>query len=760
MLSFSIRHSLSDIIGDPKDYIHFNDDQIDTETLVDPSQCILCGVSNDGYSILYQKFQSYIIFYQFTYFPPLSKKIYRGELDEGISNARLSRNNRFLSYATSSGHVMIADTTIESDPLLCLKDTTNCLPIQTTVHKTYYIFERYQNLYYTSISHTNPATVNSSRGSCIIRNISWWSMSSLTNHIAVITNKKKIFIYQFNEKIIEIYSDTLEKMISPTHFFVTSELTFVLCSINPSQASFYTFPQKTVSSYNFPQIFSYSQLITVMLSSLILVSAPNTAILIFDIEECSLFVIDEPSIINFMTPPALFNCSSSWSLFFSPESLSFYHLEFNWILLTKLLPQYLTFVSHIIGAHQPVTESAAMIILHAASKLNPIDLYHFMSEFLISSIHSKLRTKCKPICLKYIPYTNEYSNTANMQSSPFQTTNSISNNNLTNNHYTNHHNHIDHYNSLSNNNSISDSNHTSNNNSNYNSNNNNNNMNGYSGYTFSGLSILNMRRNLKQNENDIRAIILPNIDQSILQNWILFDQYYSPGGFWKQSTILSALAYIVSSKLPKNKLLYPLCDCIFPSIHFYSPKSEDKKQLRDLSAQNIYSFVDCYKEAESEISDSLALPEDEVVELKLLLIHFIVAKEYHLPFHFEKLRMIQSLAVLFLSPTMRLMMARFGLFQLFDKLNLKNFQEELELWVRSPYSKELSTEIINNNRQEWPTTYEFNMESIDEEKNNIFKPFVMYEKRTTGLNEDRAAYQALKKIEPNYSYENLLSIYI
>jgi hypothetical protein len=109
------------------------------------------------------------------------------------------------------------------------------------------------------------------------------------------------------------------------------------------------------------------------------------------------------------------------------------------------------------------------------------------------------------------------------------------------------------------------------------------------------------------------------------------------------------------------------------------------------------------------------------------LIHFLVAKEFHYPFQVANLQIIQRLGMVFLSETQRLILAQFGLFQFFSMLRLDSYRDEMEVWMRSPFTDARPREEKSEGGIEVPDA-------------EIFEPYLSLEQR------DRRAEYAINDL--------------
>ncbi|KAK8882662.1 hypothetical protein M9Y10_045304 [Tritrichomonas musculus] len=740
MLSYHIQHSLSDIIGIPLQddkimkSINISKSENVFDLVINPKKCFCSNISKDGYSIVYQRTDSQITFYQFTFYPPISRKLYEGsfETNNRITESFLSSNNRLFSFTTSLEQVTVVDLmrspTSNYSSIFFFKNIQHFIPILSTSHHTYYIFEKSQILYYAPITYGLNMTnsILSKNNTMIIKNAEWWAIDSQTLHIAVLTTKKRLHIYIFNGKATEVFSSYFPSFI-PTNFFVTSKSIFVLISVEPNQISFFTSSESgQICSYQFTKKFSFSDLNTTFFDSLILVSISKIELLLYDIEDNSISIINDPEIIDFQGPPTLTSCSSSWNLFFDVDSLAFYRLDINFKMLTKLFSNNLTLVAHLIGGHPPFSTESEMIILAALSNLNNFDFYSFLLEYIISATYNVLKQKSPALYLRYIPHSNK--------KYP---------------HYQ-----IIHEPGAKNQNEYEQS-----------------------------IQNDDQKRIFElKNENELKQLILPLYSQNEFNKWICHDKLYSPCGFWRQSTILFSLYLIIHSKQPKNKLPYPLneFDTLYP-ITFYNPTFEEKKQMKDLSFKSVKSFVSNFMEISREISDNLVIPTDHMSQLFLLLTHYVISKKYHFPYHIEKLRVIQKLAITYYSKTTCFILSSLGLFQFFDILNFEgdHLDDEIMLWINSNnISSNISPQLIEGKCQNWPMIYFLHEKIISENekdkkddegkklkeddnkrKENIYHPFIIYENEVSANEKDDLIYKKILKLENEYSFDNLLSLY-
>jgi hypothetical protein len=190
-------------------------------------------------------------------------------------------------------------------------------------------------------------------------------------------------------------------------------------------------------------------------------------------------------------------------------------------------------------------------------------------------------------------------------------------------------------------------------------------------------------------EAEVRALLKAQLD--ILRNPIIelqltaLDSLYSPAGFWDVSTIFLIIVGLMTGlRQPRFKF-----SCL-PSV---SSRNLTKHETKELPIER---FANLFIENELELfhflSNNLAgydkaLTIDAAAKFSDFLgivLQFLVAKEFHLPFHVLKLPTLQILAVTFFSETERIMLAKFGLFQSFEKPIFKDRSQDIDLWIRSP----------------------------------------------------------------------------
>jgi hypothetical protein len=187
---------------------------------------------------------------------------------------------------------------------------------------------------------------------------------------------------------------------------------------------------------------------------------------------------------------------------------------------------------------------------------------------------------------------------------------------------------------------------------------------------------------------EVRAFLRAQVD--IVRNPTIegqlkaLDSLYSPAGFWDISTIyLIIVGLMTGLRPPRFKF-----SCL-PSVSIGNLTKQETKELQ------IERFANCFIENQLELfhflSNNLArYPEGLTIDAAAkfsdflgIVLQFLVAKEFHLPFQILKLPTLQILAAKFFSETERLMLAKFGLFQSFDKPVFKDRNQDIELWIRS-----------------------------------------------------------------------------
>jgi hypothetical protein len=189
-------------------------------------------------------------------------------------------------------------------------------------------------------------------------------------------------------------------------------------------------------------------------------------------------------------------------------------------------------------------------------------------------------------------------------------------------------------------------------------------------------------------EADVRVFLRAQVDtvrtHAIEAQLNALDSLYSPAGFWDISTIyLIVVALMTGLRQPRFK---------FPCLPSLSTGNLTKQETKELQIER---FANCFIETELELfhflSNNLAgYPEGLTIDAAIkftdflgLVLQFLVAKEFHLPFHILKLPTLQILAAKFFSETERIMLAKFGLFLSFEKPIFKDRNQDIELWIRS-----------------------------------------------------------------------------
>jgi hypothetical protein len=370
MLSFSVRHSLSDVLPD------FSRDSI------------CCSTSPDGYAILYRRFASKIRFFQFTFQPPSLRKVCSTALCSVVTDAVLSPNKRFLFFTTESS-VRIIDTATKAGHTLEISDVHICFPVVSNAQQTFYIYEQGRSLFLNSVVGRAVPVLSSKTGSRVIRNVTWWTFNGTHRNILVISGSK-IFVYEFvDNSFNKCFDLPWADSVIPTRFDVISSTDFLLTFISISEVSFMLLPSRRTARIELKGQFSYSQLGMMFISSTILmVSVPRLLLALIDVggSDLRLFLFDNEPVLAFETPKILLPVSSDSRVFFSPDSLSFIVGEYDFRSLMRSALQFgkdWRGVGHLIGAHYPFALFAREIIDFALRLNNPIGIFQLLSEFSI-----------------------------------------------------------------------------------------------------------------------------------------------------------------------------------------------------------------------------------------------------------------------------------------------------------------------------------------------------------------------------------------
>jgi hypothetical protein len=385
--------------------------------------------------------------------------------------------------------------------------------------------------------------------------------------------------------------------------------------------------------------------------TILVVSAPEVLLALVDFGGADLRVLHytNAEILNFQTPPLLSPASADSRVFFSPESLSFFALEYR---LAAFMEEALRStddwrgIGHLIGGHRPFADEAEAVFNLAGQLDRPCDFFDFFCEFVVARL--SLRAENTPLA-RFI----------NHEFSP---------------------------------------------------------------------------EVISSTEKDVRQFVKAQFQINPTTKAQLRDlnQLYSPRGFWRVSTLYQVLVYTLLG----GRFNRPVHVAIRASG---LAKSEARKVDLEGCAKDfiqaeieIFGFLSTKWAAYSDapMARDTAIDFGDFVTA---ILHFLVAKEFHYPFHLSKMRILQHIALKFFSETERLMLAKFGLFQFFDRSNLDRPSDAVELWLRSTHASDICVDVTSDPGM--PDSAE------------IFEPCTRLEERKWRI------------LNRDYSIENLLSVY-
>jgi hypothetical protein len=408
------------------------------------------------------------------------------------------------------------------------------------------------------------------------------------------------------EKTLDIQWD--DTMI-PSRFDMMPHGECLVTCITPSECAFSVAP--TGRSFRIPisaRFSRYSEVCMPFVSPTILVvSAPEVLLALVDFGGADLrfFHYSNPEILNFQTPPLLMPASTDCRVFFSPESLSFFALEYR---LAAFMGEALRStddwrgIGHLAGGHQPFADEAAGVFWLAGQLDRPCQFFDFLCEFVVARL--SLLAENKPLA-RFV--NHEFAADA-----------------------------------------------------------------------------------APVTEKDARRAVKGQLQIGpAAKAWLReCDQVYSPLGFWRVSTLYRLVVHaLLGGRLPR------------PAHVAIRPGGVTRRVDLDACARafiqaeiDIFDFLSKKWAAHSDAPMARDSPVD-FGDFVTAVVHFLVAKEFHHPFHFSKMRILQHIALMFFSETERLMLAKFGLFQFFDRSNLARPSDAVELWLRSTHASDICVDI-------------------------------------------------------------------
>ena len=687
MINFSIRHSLNDIIPNNEKEFEF------------------VGGSIEHSALLVSKDRENCEIIRFLMFPPQISTIFKGQVEDDISNINIFPDKRVMWYSHEK-NIIFVDLLNENSKRITLQNTTLCSPIFATKNEDFFIFERNSTLFQSSLKLSDKdISLSSSRGSSLIKNVVWWDVHIQSKLVACITSNSSgnrfFHAFQYRNKLTEIFDFEMPAVfenIQPIKFFLVNSYTFILANVTETSTLIVTYPSLKVACipYNKTENVKIS-----LVNEILVINVPNTLIALVDADGGQLItrIIEDKELLCNDSLNDVVQSSQESSIFFDPKNLCFISLEIDWTRLSKLLTAddilAWHFVAHLSAAHTPVTFFIQDIIKTTPLDF-PIGIMNFFLEYCVSGVYQWLSPDTPLVFRKYIPHMTTL--TSIMEDEP------------------------------------------------------------------SEASILQALKESCEFFIPIDELIKTQFWQDLMR----IDNDFCPKGFWKQSTNVYLILFYLAARTTRQKFIPPLCNLTLPFLNVPSLQSDHLRALKEITQKQTIDFLSDYIKKLCAVSQAIPAPSDAkpIEKLRYEISIFAVARRFHIPYNIRKLPILESLILQETPKFLQYIYTRDRVLQTPDCFAQR---PDLWIRSAiSPHGDALPYFDINERHPspldvEYMGTSTASCNKAIRENPDYFSPFIPYKlavERIADGNNDDMLRQSINVMSQKYTIENLSKYYL